>query len=802
MSLPPLLKHVYNHGTEEVIRRGKKIFHTAGVQLLDVDHLVEQVRFRVRNDLYQNYYTVTVAKYLQPKELSIRCQCPYNLGEICRHEVAALFQLNDIILSGFFENTDITYDQKHTVVRMRQVNHQLLQVFASPAIIEKAESIAKGNKVIIVSSVNDTIEAEVPDNEHTFRVVLRQNEERYYDTACACDEKDHPLCVHKAAVFMHVLFTYGASFFQSMRNWDEQKNKLLSLYGYSLNDDLTNKFTFTYENGKPFLRVLDPSIKKVEHKAPVVAVAAAAPVVVTPVAERRLGIVLDTNVSWYPFVAFLLVAGNVNESEEGFVDGIDKLELAQYINPSYYKEPDRELIPIMRKFMPEEIMKYMKKNLPFGDFLSEYAQVLKDTPQEDVREQVWEFLLPKYKKLLERFANHRLTFILPQGKKLSSKTLEPVVFSGKLMRFQLLVKKTDALHEISLEWLIGNITIAFEDVRVLNFALLLHQGSLHSLSSQQEIQLLERFLPDGKLEIPSSEWAGFLEHHVMQWSQIVHVHFADELVQRVENVKPAYQLYLQEKEQVLIFQPVFSYNDTIIKWGFFGNVIKPQNGVVKIIHRNEEAEEQFINHLRMMHTDMQQHGKEHFLYLPASAVLANNWFFRFTDEMKEWNVELFGFEGLKSLRINTHKPNTRVQVKSGIDWFDASVEVVFGDQTVTIAEVKKALAQKLNYVKLGDGTLGLLPEEWLKKYSLLIKMGEAKDGKLRLKKYHFSALDELLGEVDEEALQHELEEKKERLTEIISNDYSTLTPPPELKATLRPYQQAGFQWLTFLSEAG
>ena len=69
--------------------------------MLDVDHLLEQVRFRVRNDLYQNYYTVTVNKYLQHKDMTVRCQCPYNLGEICRHEVAALFQLNDILQSGF-----------------------------------------------------------------------------------------------------------------------------------------------------------------------------------------------------------------------------------------------------------------------------------------------------------------------------------------------------------------------------------------------------------------------------------------------------------------------------------------------------------------------------------------------------------------------------------------------------------------------------------------------------------------------------------------------------------------------------
>src|SRR5690606_1589303 len=189
---------------------------------------------------------------------SLRCQCPYNLSDICRHEVAALFQLNDMLQSGFFDNTDVRYDQKHTVVRMRQVNKQLLQLFASPEIVEQAAHLSQ--HTLIRSAKDDKIEAEVPEDEHTYKVLIKQNEERYFDTSCSCDEAQHPLCKHKAAVFLNILQTYGAQYFQTMRNWDEQKNKLLRLYGYSLNDDLTNKFAFTYENGKPFLRVLDPSI--------------------------------------------------------------------------------------------------------------------------------------------------------------------------------------------------------------------------------------------------------------------------------------------------------------------------------------------------------------------------------------------------------------------------------------------------------------------------------------------------------------------------------------------------------------
>src|SRR6185437_3093762 len=551
MSLPPILRHVYNHGTEEVIRRGKKIFYTSGVQMLDVDHLLEQVRFRVRNDLYQNYYTVTINKYLQPKDLSVRCQCPYNLGEICRHEVAALFQLNDIVQSGFFENTDITYDQKHTVVRMRQVSMQMLSIFASPEIMEKAHEWAAKNRAIITTNRNDTIEAEVPDNDETYKTVIKQNEERYFDTSCGCDEKHHPLCVHKATLFLQILNTFGPQYFQTMQDWSEQKNKLLRQYGYSLVDDLTNKFTFTYENGKPFLRVLDPTIKKVAASDNLRTERVETEVIDD---EKRLGIVIDSTVSWYPFVNVLLVAGTTDEEEKKFINGVDKLELQQYINTNKYREEERELIPIIRKFTPEEILKYLRKNLPFGDFLDDYAQALKDKPADDIKEQVWEYLLPKYQKLFERFRSHPLCFLHDQKKSLSSTSLQPIEFADKVVHPQLNVVKDNDDYIVNLAWGINARSIMHKEVQMLNPALLLHEYSLYCIGNIPEIQIVEQFMPDGQMRISAAEWPVFLEQQMMEWSHILHVSFAEDLVEHVDKVKPTYHLYLQEREQMLILK--------------------------------------------------------------------------------------------------------------------------------------------------------------------------------------------------------------------------------------------------------
>jgi SNF2 family DNA or RNA helicase len=806
MSLPPILRYVYNHGTEEVIKRGKKIFYSSGVQMLDVDHLLEQVRFRVRNDLYQNYYTVTINKYLQHKDLAVRCQCPYNLGEICRHEVAALFQLNDILQSGFFENTNISYDQKHTLVRMRQINKQMLQIFTSADSLEKAERVANGSRVQITTNKNDRIEANVPDpdTDVLYHVTVKQNEERYFDTSCTCDEKTHPLCVHKAALFLQGLKAYGAQFFNSMHNFDVQKNKLLEQYGYSLNDDLTNKFTFTYENNKPFLRVLDTTIQKVNARQPLMA--RPEPVVeaveVITVEEKRLGIVIDADIDLFPHVNVLLIAGTADEDQRKLTGSIEKLELGQYINPTRFKIDERDMLPVIRRFQADELLKYLKKNLPFGDFLHDYEAILKDVPAEEVKEQVWEYMVPKYQKLLDRYSAYPFTYIKKRGKALSSASLVPIEFSEKPVHPQLIVKQEGKVYTINLEWIIDNVAVAHTKVTLLNSALMQYGERIYSVGSIQEVYLGETFHPTGKKTITASKWPAFLKDQLMDWSNKIHVHFSEELIEHVYHSKPGYRLLMQERDQILVLQPSFLYDDMEIKPGNFGDVIQPMDGIVKIMKRNETVEQEFMDLLHTLHSDIQYNKKDQYYFLPGTSVLANNWFYRFTELMKEWNVELLGFEGLKNLRVNIHKPETQIQVSSGIDWFDASVELKFGDQAVSIIDVKKALAQKQNFVKLGDGSIGLLPEEWLKKYSLLLKMGETRGNKVRLKKFHFSILDELLGEIDEDALQQELEGKKVRLETVLSSDFSEVEPPEHLTATLRPYQLAGFQWLIFLNEAG
>lgn len=812
MSLPDLIKHVYHNATDEVIRRGKRIFHTSGVQMLENDTLIEQVIFRVRNDVYSNYYKVTVQNYLQPKKLSLRCQCPYNMGSVCRHEAAALFQLNDLLQSGYFENVEIRYEQQHTTVRMRQITTHFLKLFSSAALFEQAETLVGNKRVKILEAKDDVVKAEVTEDSGTvFPVQLKQNEERYFDTSCTCDEDKHPLCVHKAAAFLDILNKHGGHYFSTLRNWDAQKDKLLSLYGYSLKDDLTGKFDFSYHDGKPFLRVLDSSIKKIsmqpqaapskykEEKETVVAEAA-------PVQKKRMGVLIAAGKSdYFPYTGFELICGEPDENNEGFAGTIEKLEVNQYISPAGLQERDKLLVTALRKQNPEELFKFIKRDTPFGEFWDSLPRELEEFPKEELRKQVWDFYMPRYQRLLEHFSSYPFVYYLPEGKHFVTANLQKIRFSPNVFQTQIYVAPEGDKGDVQLElrFQVNEDIYRYEEVVVLNSGLIWNDNTLHAAANIDVITILEQFRNGGLVTIAAADWPDYLEKDLLPLSGNTAIVFADALKENITEVEPELKLYLRETDKMMVFKPIFDYEGVEKQWLDYTPAVTARQGRVVVHERNEASEQTFLTLLRHLHPMMQESRKSHSFLLPANEALKGNWYFSFMDTLEAANVKIVGYENLKQLRINPNKPRTQLQISSGIDWFDAAVELTFGDERVSIAEVKKALGKKQNFVSLSDGSIGLLSEDWMEKYALMVKLGAVNGSqKLRLKKFHFSAIEGLSDQISETEVLAELSEKRERLLGYDFEKKIDVTIPENVSATLRPYQQAGFQWMSFLSEIG
>jgi non-specific serine/threonine protein kinase len=217
-----------------------------------------------------------------------------------------------------------------------------------------------------------------------------------------------------------------------------------------------------------------------------------------------------------------------------------------------------------------------------------------------------------------------------------------------------------------------------------------------------------------------------------------------------------------------------------------------------MLERDLAAERQLMNVVEQLHSGFVRPNQGNVLALKGAEALKNNWFFLFIDTLREKQIPVHGIETLKQFKFNTAKPSTRLYISSNTDWFDAKVDISFGEQKVSVLDIKNMLLNKQQFIPLKDGTLGVLPEEWIKKYALLFKVGEGKSDTIKLSKYHFSLIDELYKMRDEEELIFQLEEKYEKIREKYT--IPDVLPPAHLESVLRPYQVSGFQWLNYLQE--
>jgi superfamily II DNA or RNA helicase len=800
LALPHLIKYIYNSGTDEVIRRGKKIHSSGFVELVEHDDLLPAVTFRVKDDSYSTFYKVSVQKYNDPKTLSIRCTCPYNLGDICRHESAALFQLQDLVDRNLLsaENTSV-YNQRHTVIKMKYIDLKTIRMLTGQENYNQAEELLRVNKVNIITAEKEKVEGALDTGEEIFKLIIQKNDERNFDTSCTCNEKEHSLCKHKTALFLQLLNAYGPHYFDSIRNWDKEKNKLLEIYGYSLNEDIDGKFEFIYKEGKPFLKVLDSSIKRVTAAAiakPYEPVHAAVPEIETAVAvkQKRVGLVFNTNEKTFPFFSVDAVQGEYDEESEKFVGHVEKLDLTKFININSFSENDKQLIQQARKIQQTELNKYLNRNSPFSGFWENIIQYENDELPEETKLLIIEFIYPR---LLKIFQDINITLHLPSGKKFTTENLKPIFGSSIQPRLQFEIFQKEDEYVMESAVFIGIEKFKLSDNQWNSFLLLFYGNEIFLWKRAEDVLIANKF--NVPLRIPKNKWPSFLKDVVMPLTKEYEISFDKSIIKETKDGEPEISLMLIEKGDYLVFQPVYSYKGFNVKANDKETIVVAEEDKILTVHRNKQAEQDFHNKLAGLHsqfTDKQGDG----LVLKGADVLKNNWFFLFVDAMKEMKIPVFGFNALKNFRFNTAKPTTLIHLSSGLDWFDAKVELSFGNERIGISEIKKALSNKQSFVQLSDGSLGILPDEWINKYALLFKVGQGKENKLRLSRFHLSVIDDLYEKRNEKELSFELDEKYERLRNFKSIPETAV--PEELENKLRPYQISGFNWLNYLNNVG
>ncbi len=142
----------------------------------------------------------------------------------------------------------------------------------------------------------------------------------------------------------------------------------------------------------------------------------------------------------------------------------------------------------------------------------------------------------------------------------------------------------------------------------------------------------------------------------------------------------------------------------------------------------------------------------------------------------------------------------RISVTSGIDWFELDGALEFDGQSVAFPAVIAALRDGNRYVRLDDGTHGLLPEEWLAQFKRLAEWGQAEGDILRFRPSQAMLLDAMLAGQEQVKFDERFEQARDRLRSL--HGVAPRSAPDGFQGALRQYQQEGLGWLDFLTEYG
>ncbi len=139
-----------------------------------------------------------------------------------------------------------------------------------------------------------------------------------------------------------------------------------------------------------------------------------------------------------------------------------------------------------------------------------------------------------------------------------------------------------------------------------------------------------------------------------------------------------------------------------------------------------------------------------------------------------------------------------------IDWFELRADIAFEGAPaagVTLPRLLETVKSGERMILLGDGSQGMLPEDWLERFGPLARLAQGEgDGALRYLPSQAALLDALLAAEPAVDADRQFARLRDRLRSFDRIEPSA--EPRGFRGELRPYQRDGLGWLEFLQELG
>lgn len=398
----------------------------------------------------------------------------------------------------------------------------------------------------------------------------------------------------------------------------------------------------------------------------------------------------------------------------------------------------------------------------------------------------------------------------PNGSNITATSIEPVSISQQLVSLTLHVEQTGSFYAITGVMEAFGTQIPTERLKIVHRYFLSYGDQLALIDKYDVLRTLAFLRKNNhKIVVHQGKFAEFRTNFLdlLEAKIAIRYSFVKQAPQKwieQEGLNTIHEriIYLSDSEHFVLITPAVRYGEVEIPVRSSRQLFTlDQTGETYAIERDTAVEQDVLYAVIRMHPDFSEQENDEFFYLHKQEFLHNGWYLDAFDYWRENGFTVLGFNKIRNNNYSPSRMKVRLRVSSETDWFDTHVGVSFGSQQVTLKQIQKSINNRSRFVQLGDGSLGLLPQEWVDRFTEFFRTGELDGEKIRISKSLYGFIDELF---EQEVLSSDVKaelalyrEKAARFKQIDS-----VLPPTSLQTTLRSYQQEGLNWLSFLDDFG
>ncbi|MDF2191854.1 DEAD/DEAH box helicase [Paraflavitalea sp. CAU 1676] len=612
--------------------------------------------------------------------------------------------------------------------------------------------------------------------------VLRQDQQLLI--SCTCNPDDQKLCTHEAQVLTALLRRddLGAFFFPQVRL--EKLKKFAADYGLATVDNLDDFFSIQYENNKLTITATQASLLAVNPDSLQALQQLLYPATdelpaSVPQAEGKTTIIVLKQHKYHKHL--LVELYSAGQSKDGKI-----------------KNPLTPLAPLDLAWTLDD-----------PDHLKFYTAIHKFQIHPAAKRSTSD--LKALKAIIRNPARYRFYLHHPEvSENVTATSVTPVRTALLPGGINISVSQEGAFYTVHGKLQLSDRELSLKDAQLRFNWFLQADNTLYLIDQLPALGMIELLKKRDHFLIHSNKYSEFktqllekLEDKLDIDYQYIPEATPADMARTPNGNKLERIIYLSDLKNFVMIIPVIRYGEVEIPIRTKRLVhTTDAKGKDVLIPRNDDAERAFTALILSQHPhfDEQQENDLHYWYLHRDRFLSEDWFLQAFEVWEKEGITVLGFNELDNNRVNPHRVKVDIKVLTGINWFNADIRVKFGKQKASLKQVYKSIRNHNKYVQLGDGTQGILPEEWIKKFTDYFNNAEVIDeSTIRINKINLSAVEQLYeAALPDEAIEMEIQAYREKLSGV--QDIKAVEEPVELHGILRPYQREGLNWLNFLDE--